>query len=219
MEVSQQFWISILIVILGWNLCDPGPTAIATSVHMALAAILAAPPTRVGLVSRDSWLASGLLCKKDSRALKLKIFLLIKYWLFSWPQKEISASFPRLLHKTKWIKQLQKIVNKSLTYNRKSIMVITNAMFKAQKMRGTLHSTAIIVRNHVAGGRFTSPEPKWSMMLNPTEAEKMAYSEYSVFHFKNMKGRDTCIIKDGNSCNSFFFEFLYMMSVFDAVIW
>jgi hypothetical protein len=68
---------------------------------MALAATLAAPPTRVGLVSRDSWLASGLLCKKDSRALKLKIFLLIKYWLFSWPQNEISASFPRLLQKTK----------------------------------------------------------------------------------------------------------------------
>ena len=41
--------------------------------------------------------ASGLLSKKASRALRLTIFLLIKYWLFSWPQNEISARFPRLL--------------------------------------------------------------------------------------------------------------------------
>ena len=176
MEVSQRFCMSILMVILGWNFSDPGPVAMTISVHMALAAILAAPPTRVGLASRDSRLASGLLSKKASRALRLTIFLLIKYWLFSWPQNEISARFPRLLeikiNKIKWPN-----IEILWTYNIKCTIVTTNAMFNPQKMRGTWHNPAIIVRNQGAGGRFTSPEPKWSMMLNPTEAEKMACSE------------------------------------------
>ena len=96
-EVSQQFCMSILMVILGWNFSDPGPFDTMISDQVALAAMFAGPPSRFGLDSRDSRLSRGFPCKKESRALRLVIFLLIKYWLFSWPQNEISAFFPRLL--------------------------------------------------------------------------------------------------------------------------
>jgi hypothetical protein len=52
------------------------------------------------------------------------------------------------------------LIEKFETYNKKRTIAMTNIMFKAQNMRGTLHNPAISVRNHEAGGRFTSPDPK-----------------------------------------------------------
>ena len=61
-------------------------------------------------------------------------------------------------------------------------------MFRNQNSRGTVHSPPITVRSQAAGGRLTSPDPKWSIILNPTDAEKMACSIDEKQWCSSMKG-------------------------------